>query len=148
MDFPYTTVVDWPKHKARTRILPWINIGIRKPNTLDTVWPLGLVDSGADITIADKEIAEELGFNLKKAVRDTVVGFGGGTATVFIVEAEYEINDQSGRSPIVYRDLIAFTQTPFPQSHPQKTAIFGTVGLFRQVKVAFDYPKNIHIEKK
>ena len=148
MDFPYTTVVDWPKHKARTRILPWINIGIRKPDSKTTIWPLGLVDSGADITIADKEIADELGISFKKAIKDTVRGFGGGIVTIYVVEAEYEINDNSGKTPIIYRDLIAFTQTSFPQTHPQQTAIFGTIGLFRQVKVAFDFPNNIHIEKK
>lgn len=147
MDFPYTTVVDWPKHKTRTRILPWINIGIRKPGGKAAVWPLGLVDSGADITVVDKEIADELGFSFKKAIKETIRGFGGGTVNVYVVEAEYEINDNSGKTPIIYRDLIAFTQTTFPQSHPQQTAIFGTIGLFRQVKVVFDFPNKIHIEK-
>jgi len=99
MDFDYATVIDWPKHKARTRILPWINIGIRIPNNTDeTVWPLGLVDSGTDITIVDREIGEELGFNFQKAQKDTTTGFGGAKVEVLIMEAECVIDDNKGKT--------------------------------------------------
>lgn len=146
MDFDYALVTDWPKHKPRQRYLPWINIGIRKPDSKHTVWPLGLVDSGADLTIVDKEIGDELGFNFKKAKKDFVTGFGGAKVEVLIVVGEFVIDDKSGKKPIIYQDLIAFTKTKFPPSHPQKTAIFGTIGLFRKVQVTFTFPTNIHIE--
>jgi len=146
MDFDYALVTDWPGHQTRQRYLPWINIGIRKIGSPKTLYPLGLVDSGAELTVMDKEIGEELGFNFSKAKRGNMTGFGGGKVEILILEAEYEIDDKSGKKPIVYRDLLAFTRTPFPQTHPQQTAIFGTIGLFRNVKVAFSYPKNIHIE--
>lgn len=146
MDFDYALVTDWPKHKPRQRYLPWINIGIRKLGGKDTIWPLGLIDSGADLTIVDKEIGDELGFNFKKAQRDTVTGFGGAKVEVLVVEGEFIIDDKSGKGPIVYRDFMAFTKTSFPVSHPQKTAIFGTIGLFRNVQVTFTYPSNINIE--
>jgi len=147
MDFDYAIVTDWPKHKPRQRYLPWINIGIRNPGKKNTVWPLGLVDSGADITIIDKEIGEELGFNFKKAGKDFVTGFGGGKVDVFIVEGEFIIDNGNDKPPIVYRDLIGFTQREFPKTHPQQTAIFGTIGLFRNVEILFRYPSNIHIER-
>lgn len=147
MDFDYATVIDWPKHKPRNRILPWINIGIRKPNTDETIWPLGLVDSGADITIADREIGEELGFNFTKAHKDTITGFGGAKVEVLILEAKFVIDNNKGKTPIIYKDFLGFTKGQFPQSHPQQTAIFGTIGLFRNVQVTFDYPRNIHIER-
>lgn len=147
MDFDYALVTDWPGHQPRQRYLPWINIGIRKPGSSKTIYPLGLVDSGAELTIIEKEIGEELGFNFAKAEKATLTGFGGGKVPVLILEADYEIDDKRGKKPIVYRDLVGFTQQSFPQTHPQQTAIFGTIGLFRDVKVTFDYPKNIHIVK-
>lgn len=147
MDFPYTLVTDWPKHQVRQRHLPWINIGIRKPGTVKTVWPLGLVDSGAELTVIDQEIGKELGLNFKKALKSTITGFGGAKVLVLIVEVEFVIDDNSGKSPIVYQDFAGFTKNSFPTTHPQQTAIFGTVGLFRKVnKVSFEYPKRIHIE--
>ena len=147
MDFPYTLVTDWPKHQARQRYLPWINVGIRKPNTSKTVWPLGLVDSGAELTVIEQEIAEELGLNFSKAINSTITGFGGARISVLIVEVEFVIDDEKTKIPIVYRDFAAFTKNSFPASHPQQTAIFGTVGLFRKViKVSFEYPKRIRIE--
>lgn len=147
MDFDYSLVTDWPKHKPRQRYLPWINIGIKKQNTEETIWPLGLVDSGADITIVDREIGEELGFDFKKALKDTITGFGGAKVEVLILEAEFVLDDNKGGKPIIYKDFLGFTKGQFPQSHPQQTAIFGTIGLFRNVEVTFDYPRNIHIER-
>ncbi|MDP2632301.1 MAG: hypothetical protein Q8P25_01100 [Candidatus Curtissbacteria bacterium] len=147
MDFDYTLVTDWPNHKTRQRYLPWINIGIRKPVSNETIYPLGLVDSGAEVTMVSREIGEELGFNFKKAIKDTVMGFGGGVVPVLYLEAEFIIDDDHGKKPIIYKDLVGFTERAFPQTHPQQTAIFGTVGLFRNVAVAFNYPNNIHLEK-
>ena len=147
MDFDYALVTDWPKHKPHQRYLPWINIGIRKFGGKEIVNPLGLIDSGADITIVDREIGEELGFNFKKAKSDFITGFGGAKVDVFILDCEYIIDDNKGKQPIIYRDLIGFVQNQFPNSHPQQTAIFGTIGLFRNVSVTFDFPRNIHIEQ-
>ena len=145
MDFNYALVTDWPHHQPRQRYLPWINIGLRKSGNPKTIYPLGLVDSGAELTIVDREIGEELGFNFAKAKKGEVIGFGGGKVEVLLLEAEYEIDDKKGKKPIIFRDLVAFTKRSFPQTHPQQTAIFGTIGLFRNVKVTFNYPKKIHI---
>lgn len=147
MDFPYTLVTDWPKHQTRQRYLPWINIGVRKPSSTKAIWPLGLVDSGAELTVIDHEVAEELGLNFKKALKDTITGFGGAKVPVLIVEVEFILDDGKGKDPIIYQDFAAFTKNPFPTSHPHQTAIFGTMGLFRKVnKVSFEYPKRIRIE--
>lgn len=147
MDFDYTLVTDWPNHKPRQRYLPWINIGVRRLDVKGTIWPLELVDSGAEITIVNREIGEELGFNFKKAKRDIVKGFGGGSVEILIMEAEYIIDDNRGKKSIIYKDWIGFTKNQFSQTHPQQTAIFGTIGLFRNVEVNFRYPVNIHIER-
>lgn len=147
MDFDYTLVTDWPGHQPRQRYLPWINIGIRNPGNSETIYPLGLVDPGAELTIVDREVGEELGFDFKKAKQTILTGFGGGKVPVLILEAEYEIEDKSGKRPVIYRDLVGFTKQSFPESHPQQTAIFGTIGLFRNVEVNFRYPSNIHIER-
>ena len=98
MDFPYTLVTDWPKHQARQRYLPWINIGIRKPGTIKTVWPLGLVDSRAELTVIDHEIGKELGLNFKKALKNTITGFGGAKVQVLI--AEVELMTEGGKNPL------------------------------------------------
>ena len=147
MDFPYTLVTDWPKHQARQRYLPWINIGIRKPGVNRTVWPLGLIDSGAELTVIDHEIGKELGLDFRKAIKNTITGFGGAKVQVLILEVEFVIEDGNEKDPIVYQDFAGFTTKSFPVSHPQQTAIFGTVGLFRKVnRVSFEYPKRIRIE--
>ncbi len=80
-------------------------------------------------------------------MKDTVTGFGGGVVPVLYLEAEFIIDDDRGKKPIIYSDLVGFTERAFPQTHPQQTAIFGTVCLFRKVAVTFNYPNNIHIEK-
>ncbi len=82
----------------------------------------------------DKEIGEELGFNFAKAKKGEVTGFSGAKVEVLLLEAEYEIDDKREKRPIIYRDLVAFTKRSFPQTHPQQTAIFGTIGLFRNVR--------------
>ncbi len=105
------------------------------------------MDSGAELTIIDREIGAELGFNFKKAVKETVKGFGGGSVEVLILQAEFIIDDNKGKKSIVYKDYLGFTKGQFPQSHPQQTAIFGTIGLFRNAQVNFRYPTNIHIEQ-
>lgn len=149
MEFPYIKVLDFPKHQKRERILPWIRFGIFNPKEKSKLlYPIGLVDSGSDITIIDYEFGEALGFNIKKGIKSKVYGVGGGYIDVYFHKTGLSIDDGKGGKPIVYSDLVAFTYKKFPATMPQQTAILGTMGFFRHLEVTFRYPKNIFIEAK
>lgn len=142
MKFPYIKVTDFPRHQKRERWLPWMRVGISNPKgDSETLYPLGLVDSGSDITIVDHEIGEKLGFDIKKGKKDKVYGVGGGSIEIYFHEAILRIHDGSKEKPIIYEDWVAFTYKKFPRSMPQQTAIFGTLGFFRHLEVTFQYPK-------
>ncbi len=146
MNFEYTKVTDFPKHQKRERILPWIRFGIFNPVNKDKIlYLLGLVDSGSDVTIVDHEFGQSLGYNLEKGVEDQIVGFGGAKVPVSFHPVGFYIHDGSKEKPIIYQDLVAFSKGKFPTSMPQQTAILGTIGFFRHLRVAFEFPKQITV---
>lgn len=148
--FPYHKVTDFPRHQKRERFLPWLRFGIFDPkDETKVVYPLGLVDSGSDITIIDHEFGEELGFGLEETRKDqkrVVVGVGGGKIEVCLYEVGFLLDNGSGAKPIRYTDLVGFSRTDFPPSMPQQTAILGTTGFFRKLRVTFNFPKYILVE--
>lgn len=149
MEFPYFKVIDFPKHQKKERILPWIRFGIFNPKDKSSIlYPVGLVDSGSDVTIIDYEFAQELGIEIKKGKKSKIFGVGGGKIEAWFHEIGFLIQDNNNNKPIVYKDLAGFVYERFPLTMPQQTAILGTIGFFRQLKVAFDYPKSIFIEPK
>lgn len=149
MRFPYIKVIDFPRHQKRERILPWIRFGIFNPkNPSQILYPLGLVDSGSDITVINHEFGENLAFDIKKGKKGEVVGVGGGKIDVYFHVVGFQIYDSSREKPIVYEDIAAFTYKDFPSTMPQQTAILGTLGLFMDVDVVLRYPREIRIEKK
>ena len=76
MEFPYIKVIDFPKHQKRERILPWIRFGIFNPKEESNIlYPVGLIDSGSDITIIDYELGEKLGFEKKPIIYQDFVAF-------------------------------------------------------------------------
>ena len=84
MEFPYFKVIDFPKHQKRERILPWIRFGIfNLKDKTRILYPVGLVDSGSDVTIADHEFAKELGIEIKKGENSKIYGVGGGSLEVW-----------------------------------------------------------------
>lgn len=85
MEFPYCKVLDFPEHQKRARMLPWIRIGIFNPNNPSKViFPMGLIDSGADISIVDREFGEELGYVITNGAPETLIGMGGGKTDGYI----------------------------------------------------------------
>ncbi len=149
MKFPYTKVLDFPKHQKRERVLPWIRLGISAPRERSEIlYPLGLVDSGSDLTIVNQEFAEELGLSIEKGIKHTVCGVGGGQIDVYLHKVVFYIHDGSKEDPIIYQDHAAFAYKNFPKTMPQQTAILGTIGFFQQVDVTFRYPKEIVVEPK
>jgi len=145
MEFPYAKVLDFPKHQKRTRILPWIRVGIFNPKSpLKIVFTLGLVDSGADISIVDREIGKELGYETAKGIPEKIIGLGGAKTYGFGHKVGFLLEDPDDNSnTIKYFDYVIFTKNTFPSTMPQQTAIYGTIGFFRHLMVTFVYPKSI-----
>lgn len=149
MKFPYIRVIDFPKHQKRERILPWIRFGVFNPKEpLRILYPLGLVDSGSDITFINHEFGENLGFDIKKGEKIEVFGVGGGKIDVYFHVVGFHIDDGSREPPIIYNTPTAFTYKDFPSTMPQQTAILETLGFFTHVDVALRYPKEITIQSK
>lgn len=148
MMFPYTEVEEYVCFKTFKRILPWIPISIFNPNNPKfTITPLGLADSGSDITIVDYEIGVCLGYNLKKGRQDIIRGVGGGKLEGYFHEAGFMINDPRKKEKLItYVDDVFFAEKPFPDTVPQQTAIYGTQGFFKHTIVTFDFPSSINIQ--
>jgi hypothetical protein len=144
--FDYTKVKDFPKHQPRERILPWIRFGVFNPKDKSKIlYPVGLIDSGSDLTIIDCEIGQNLGFNIKKGKEVDIVGLGGKSIKAYLHQTGFCFNDEDSKEPVIYEDYIAFTEQPFPQSTPQQTAILGTHGFFNHFNVTFKYPVLISV---
>lgn len=148
MNFSYIKVLDFPKHQKRERILPWIRFGIYNPkNPKYIIYPIGLVDSGSDITFVTHELGEELGYEIKNGLKDEVYGVGGGKIDIWFHKVGLVLEDLKEKEQIKFEDLIAFSFISFPTTMPQQTAILGTLGFFRHVNVSFSYPVKITISQ-
>ncbi|QQG44391.1 MAG: hypothetical protein HYW86_00525 [Candidatus Roizmanbacteria bacterium] len=148
MIFPYVKVVDFPNHKKRENVLPWIRFGLFNPNNKSNMlYALGLVDSGSELTFVDHEIGEALGFDIKSGSKVEVTGVGGGKIIVYLHKVGLTIGDADKRNVLSVEDFIAFSYNKFPSSMPQQTAILGTVGFFRNFCVTFNFPDYISIDK-
>ncbi len=146
MNFSYVKVLDFPKHQERQRILPWIRFGIFNPKEPSLIiYPLGLVDSGSDITFVTHELGEQLGYNITKGIKNQIIGMGGGAIDVYYHKVGIILEDKGGKQIYKFVDMIAFTYKDFPATMPQQTAILGTIGFFRHLNVCFNFPVQITI---
>ena len=148
MEFSYTKVLDFPRHQKRERTLPWVRVGLFNPrNPSKVIYTLGLVDSGADVSVVDREIGEELTYKIEEGPKEQVVGLGGGITNGFIHKVGFVIeNPENPKDVVKYSDIVVFTKNTFPATMPQQTAIFGTIGFFRHLMVTFVYPRSIIID--
>lgn len=150
MNFPYIKVIDFPKHNKRERYLPWLRFGVFNPiDKKNVIFPLGLVDSGSNVTIIDYEIGESLGFDIQKVTKGfkgKVYGVGGGSIDVYFHKVGFVIDNKLGEKPIVFTDYAGFTYRHFPMSMPQQTAILGHMGFFNHLEVCFKHPQLITIK--
>ena len=145
--FPYIVVTDFPKHQNRRRALPWVRFGIfnpRRPNKI--LYPLGLVDSGADITVIEREFGEELLFEIEKGQKDKIIGYGGSSVPVYYHNVGFLIEDLNQTVVKTYTSGVGFTADTFPKTMPQQTAILGRQGFFDKFSVTFNHPENITVE--
>ena len=147
MRFTYLPVLDFPNHQKRVRHLPWIRFGIANPkDKLEVIYPIGLIDSGSEMTIVDYEIGKELGFNIEEGKCEKVYGVGGGSIKVYFHKAILSVQSEDSKEPIMFEDWIGFSKEKFPDTMPQQTAILGTIGFFRHLEITFAYPKFIDIK--
>lgn len=149
MNFPYIRVFDFPNHIKRQRILPWIRFGAFNPSKSPSslVYPVGLVDSGSELSFINHEIGEQLGYDIKTGKEIEIVGVGGAKIKAYLHKVGIQVGEV-GNSPIVFEGIFGFTYEPFPSSMPQQTAILGTLGFFEKLNVFFDYPNFISIVEK
>lgn len=148
MDFPYTKVLDFPKHQKRERILPWIRFGIYNPKNPDSIiYPIGLVDSGSDLTFITHELGEHLGYDIKKGKRASVTGVGGGSIDVYFHKVGIILKGSDGKEVYKFCDFVGFTYKDFPNTMPQQTAILGTIGFFRHLNICFKFPIKISLSQ-
>ena len=111
------------------------------------IYPLGLVDSGSEITFISHEFGEQLGFDIKKGVKDQVIGVGGASIDIYYHKAGLILEDKAKKEDCKFTDMMAFTYSDFPISMPQQTAILGTIGFFRHLNVCFKFPSHISINQ-
>lgn len=144
--FPYILVTDFPKHQKRIRSLPWIRFGIFNPKNPDVVlYPLGLVDSGADITTVEREFGEQLGYSIEKGKKDKIFGVGGSSITTYFHNVGLLVEDLGSKVVKKYSSWVGFTFQTFPKSMPQQTAILGRLGFFDKFGVTFNHSESITI---
>ena len=147
MDFPYIKVTAFYKHQKSERLLPWIRFGIYNPKDASNIlFPLGLVDSGSEITFITHEFGEELGFDIKAGQKGEVSGVGGGTINIYYHKVDLVLRNKS-KEICNFVDWMAFAYKDFPISMPQQTAILGTMGFFNHLNVHFQYPFHITISQ-
>jgi len=76
---------------------PIVEIEVFGPKGSHTI--LALIDSGADRSLFNIEIAKALGINLEKVQKDTVLGILGKTE-VFVIDVEIQIKHLEGKIKI------------------------------------------------
>ena len=147
MNFPYAKVTDISRFPNYKRTLPWIRFGIFNPlSPKKIIYPLGLVDSGSDITFVTHEIGEQLGYDIASVEKGEVIGVVGGNIDVYFHKVGIIVeNIKNNKDLYKFVDLIGFTYKDFPLSMPQQTAILGTMGFFNHLNVCFKFPAQITI---
>jgi hypothetical protein len=89
-----------------------------------------LVDSGADVSLFDWEIANDLGIEATRGTPCEVLGVGGGISVYYFHAVTLTIGD------ISHKTRVGFTGSPAGQTTPY--GILGQRGLFDKFIVGFD----------
>lgn len=124
MKFPY-------KRYGGTVLRPVIPIRLRY-GTRELQYE-ALVDSGADVSLFDWEIGEDLGIDIRGGVSYEVLGVGGGISLYYFHAVSLVIGGTS------YKTNIGFAGNPTGQMTPY--GIIGQKGLFDKFIIGFDLLK-------
>ena len=151
MNFDYLQPWVFPGHQKIKRqiAVPWIRFGIYNPENPDKkIFIYGLADSGSDLTIVSRDIADYLGYEINEKKGVKIAGVGGGMIEGYAREVGLIIEDTKNKDKTIeYATKIVFSKVKFPQSMPNQSAILGTIGFFTHLNVTFKCPL-ITIEEK
>lgn len=89
----------------------------------------GMVDSGADMCIFSKAVAEDLGIEIETGQRFNLAGVTGDSEPYFVHDVDISIGD------LKYSTKIGFTLT----TAPFKYGVLGQYGFFSVFVVKFDF---------
>ena len=93
-----------------------------------------LVDSGADVCLFPKDVADILGIDIKNGAMVFITGIGGGQIPFYFHEVEILLGEYQVK-----------TKVGFSNSHIGVSGILGQQGFFDNFIVSFDY-RNRFIE--
>lgn len=99
----------------------------------DIVLCSALVDSGADISLIPKPIAETLGLKLQPCHGPSPIAFGGGAIKTYSTEAVLQISD--GTDDVAWLARLLVFEADRTQ---EQNAILGHVGFFEFFRATFD----------
>lgn len=147
MNFPYISITRFFNHQKSVCFLPWIRVGIANPkNPSFFIYFFGLVDSGSEMTIINREIGEGLNYEIENKKIIEISGVGG-KIKGYVHKAILKISDGENREPIIYEDYIVFAKTSFPASMPEQTALLGLRGFFNHFIITFNHPQYMRVEQ-
>ena len=149
MFFPYT-LVEYSDSPSKPKVLcPWIPIEISLDSTFaSSITALGLLDSGADFSIVDRELGEFIGIDkIERGKSIKLSGIGGGSLRGYLHEIYHRIrNPKRFRDYFVFKGVAAFTaREGFSKTDPQSTAVWGRNPVFANSYITFSDPYEIEI---
>ncbi len=128
MEFPYTKFKVSIKNFPSELYIPLLDVtfihGVKNISTK------GLLDSGANITLMNKEWAKALGIDWKKGMQSSAYGIIGKPVPIYIHQLEIEINKISNSRK---QTNVAFIDSP------NIGILLGQIGFFDKFKVTFEY---------
>jgi predicted aspartyl protease len=127
MRIPYT------KYKIGTELerLPLISVRLACNNKKVKLW--ALIDSGADFSVFNADIAAILGVDLEKERQVELAGFVGGSALAWIYQVNLEVE---GLQSININ--VAFTESSMPE-----LCLVGQRGFFDKFQIRFERYKDL-----
>jgi len=149
MQFPYI-LVEYTDLPDKPRIVcPWAPIEISlNPQFSPSINALGLVDSGADYTMINRDLGEYIGISeIESGGEISLKGVGGGEIKGFLHEIYLRVhNPQKYKDYYSFKGLVAFTdEEGFTKTDPQSTAIWGRIPVFSNSCVSFFHPHSFEL---
>lgn len=113
------------------RYRPYVRLRVHGSVRHRTIW--AVLDTGADITVLPRALAEEIGVTILAGEKRTARGVSGEAMEIVAGEVGLEIGDSDETHR--WSSLIGFADFAHPK---QQRAILGHVGFFDQFRVTFD----------
>ena len=130
-------IVSYTKLPSRNPVYPafWRPLlGIELSHGVKTIPVKGIIDTGADYTLMNKQIAEQLGIAWDTGRKSPTMGITGTAVVAYIHDVEIEIirlKNSKRKIPVAFIDSA------------NVGILLGQIGFFDNFLVRFDYPKKI-----